>query len=50
MITGKGRIRESTENGGSGRVPKMWDPGEYRVGKIWVSTEKIEIRASTEEG
>ena len=26
---GKGRIRESTGNGGSGRVPEMWDLGEY---------------------
>ena len=41
VITEKGRIRESTGNGGSGRVPKMWDPGEYREGKIRVSTEKV---------
>ena len=47
MSTGKGRIWESTGNGGSGRVPEMWDPGEYREGKIWVSTEKGRIRAST---
>ena len=25
----------------------MWDPGEYREGKIRVSTEKGRIRAST---
>ena len=41
MITRKGRIRESTENGGSGRVPKIWDLGEYREGKIPVSTGKV---------
>ena len=50
MITGKGRIRESTGNGGSGRVPEMWDPGEYREGKILVSTGKGRIRASTGKG
>ena len=47
----------STENGESGRVPKMWDPGEYREGRnpgeyrkwgIQESTGKVEIRASTE--
>ena len=27
---GKGRIQASTGNVGSGRVPGMWDPGEYR--------------------
>ena len=32
---------------GSGRVPKIWDPGEYREGKIRVSTGKGRIRAST---
>ena len=30
VITGKGRIRASTENGESGGVPKMWDPSEYQ--------------------
>ena len=30
VSTGKGRIRASTENRGSERVPEMWDPGEYR--------------------
>ena len=29
VSTRKGRIRESTRNEGSGRVPKMWDRGEY---------------------
>ena len=28
----------------------MWDPGEYREGKILVSTGKGRIRASTENG
>ena len=41
MITGKGRIRESTENGGSERVPEMWDPGEYRKCGIQASTGKV---------
>ena len=31
---------------GSGRVPKMWDPGEYREGNIRVSTGKGRIQAS----
>ena len=35
---------------GSGRVPEMWDPGEYREGKIRVSTGKCRIRASIGEG
>ena len=39
----------STENGESGRVPIMWNPGEYREGKIWVSIGKSRIRASTEK-
>ena len=59
MITGKGRIRASTGNVGSGRVPKMWDPGEYREGRnsggyregnIRVSIGKGTIRASIGEG
>ena len=41
MITGKGRIRESTGNGGSGRVPEMGDPVEYRKCGIRVSTENV---------
>ena len=32
---------------GSGRVPEMWDPSEYREGNIQVSTEKGRIQAST---
>ena len=32
---------------GSGRVPEMWDPGEYREVNIRVSTEKGRIQAST---
>ena len=32
---------------GSGRVPEMWDPGEYREGNIRVSTGKGRIQAST---
>ena len=32
---------------GSGRVPERWDPSEYREGKIWVSTGKGRIPAST---
>ena len=47
MSTEKGRIRASTRNGGSGRVPEMLDPDEYREGKIWVSTGKGRIWAST---
>ena len=35
---------------GSGRVPEMWDPSEYREGKIRVSTEKGRIWESTENG
>ena len=31
----------STGKVGSGRVPKMWDLGEYRKGGIWASTEKV---------
>ena len=29
VSTGKGRIQASTGNVGSGRVPEMWDLGEY---------------------
>ena len=35
---------------GSGRVPEMWDPGEYQEGNIRVSTGKGTIRASIGEG
>ena len=31
--TGKCRIQESIGDGVSGRVPKMWDPGEYWEGR-----------------
>ena len=34
----------------SGRVPEMWDPGEYQEGDIRVSTGKGTIRASIGEG
>ena len=33
MSTEKGRIRASTESGGSGRIPEIWDPGEYQEGR-----------------
>ena len=35
---------------GPGRVPERWDPGEYRKGKIRVSTGKGRIRVSIGEG
>ena len=38
------------EKVGSGRVPEMWDPGEYREGKIQVSTGKGKILESTVNG
>ena len=41
VSTGKGRIWESTGNGGSGRVPEMWDLGEYRKCGIRASTGKV---------
>ena len=41
MIIGKGRIRESTVNGVSGRVSETWDPGEYQECGIRASTEKV---------
>ena len=31
--TGNVEIRASTEKVGSGRVPEMWDPDEYRKGR-----------------
>ena len=34
---------------GSGRVPEMWDLGEYWEGNIRVSTEKGTIRAISEK-
>ena len=41
MIAEKGRIRESIGNGGSGRVPEMWDPDEYRKCGIRASTGNV---------
>ena len=40
----------STENVGSGRVPEIWDLGEYREGNIRVSTGKGRIQESIGEG
>ena len=40
VSTEKGRIRASTENVGSGRVPDN-GLGEYWKGGIWVSTGKV---------
>ena len=42
--TRKCRIRASIGNKGSGRVPKMWDPGEYRKCGIQVSTGNVGSR------
>ena len=33
VSTEKCRIRASSGKMGSGRVPEMWDPGEYRKGR-----------------
>ena len=41
MSTGKGRIQESIGNRGSGRVPEMWDLGEYQKCGIRASTGKV---------
>ena len=35
------RIRASTRNVGSGRVPEMWDLGEYQKCGIWASTRNV---------
>ena len=43
----KGGIPTSAEKVESGRVPEMWDPGEYWEGNIRVSTGKGRIQAST---
>ena len=43
----KGGIPASAEKVESGRVPEMWDPGEYREGNIRVSTGKGRMQAST---
>ena len=50
MSTGKGRIRASTENRGSRRVPEMWDSGEYWKCVIRACTGKVEIQVSTGKG
>ena len=47
MSTEKGRIHASTGNVGSGRLPELWDLGEYQKGNIRVSTGKGRIQAST---
>ena len=47
MSTEKGRIQASTGNVGSGRVPEMWDLGEYHKCGIRASTGKGRILAST---
>ena len=58
VSTGKGRIRASTGNGGirvstgkvgSMRVPKRWDPGEYRK-RVQVSTGKVGSERVPEKG
>ena len=41
VSTGKGRIQESTGNVGSGRVPEMWDLGEYQKCGIPASIGKV---------
>ena len=33
VSTKKCRIRASSGKVGSGRVPEMWDPGEYQKGR-----------------
>ena len=50
MSTGKGRIRASTGNGGFGRILEIWDPGEYREGRIRASIGEGKIRVSTGKG
>ena len=40
VSTGKGRIQASTRNVGSGRVPEMWDLGEYQKCGIWATPER----------
>ena len=41
VSTGKGRIQASIGNRGSGRVPEMWDLGEYHKCGIRASTGKV---------
>ena len=49
MSTGKCRIRASTGNGGSGRIPKIWDPSEYREGRN-LGEYRRKTRVSTGKG
>ena len=49
VSTIKSRIQAGTGDVGSGRVPEMWDLGEYQKCGIRVSTEKGRILASTRE-
>ena len=44
VSTEKGRIQASTGNVGSGRVPEMWDLGEYQKCGIWASTRNVGSR------
>ena len=47
----KGRIQASTEKIESGRVPKRWNPGEYRKSRnLGEYRKRARIRASTGEG
>ena len=41
VSTEKCRIRASSGKVGSGRVPEMWDPGEYRKCEIRASSGKV---------
>ena len=41
VSTGKGRIRASTGNRGSRKVPEMWDSGEYLKCGIRASTGNV---------
>ena len=41
VSTRKGRIQASTGNVGSGRVPEIWDLGEYQKCGIRASTGKV---------
>ena len=43
----KERSGQPLKNVGSGRVPELWDLGEYQKGNIRVSTRKGRIQAST---
>ena len=41
VSTRNGKIRASTGNGGSRRVPEMWDLGECQKCGIWASAGKV---------